>query len=73
VLHDATSAPALARALEAAGHDPAPVVCAPLRTARGLHAALLVYLDPGAPAPGPALLDHLAGVADALALAIVWG
>jgi len=73
VVCDPGAQPALASALEAAGHSSAPVVLAPLRSARGLHAVLVLYLDAATPTPDPALLGHVATIADALALALARG
>ncbi|MGE0455990.1 MAG: GAF domain-containing protein [Vicinamibacteria bacterium] len=70
VRREASANPALARALEEAGHSPAPVVAVPLRTGRGLHGVIVLYLDAGAPGPDEELLTLLASAADAVALAI---
>lgn len=45
-------------------------VSAPLRSPRGLHGLLLLYLGPGPAAPSRALVEHVGSVATALSLAI---
>jgi hypothetical protein len=71
VRREASAQPALARALEEAGYSPAPIVVLPLRTGRGLHGVIVLYLDePGTAALDEDLLALLASVADAVALAI---
>jgi len=67
-LHEPADNPALADALR--GHAIGRVVSAPLRSPRGLHGVLLVYLADGAEPPPPEVIAHAGSIAKALALAI---
>ena len=65
-VHEAASNPTLADAFR--GQGAGRVISAPLRSSRGLHGLLLVYLAEEADAPPPELVAHVGAVATALAL-----
>ena len=66
--HQPASNPTLADALR--GQGLGTVVSAPLRSPRGLHGVLLLYLSEDADPIEPALLEHVGAIATALTLAI---
>lgn len=70
VLREPADRQELAQALEGAGYTPAPIVVAPLRTPRGLHGVIVLYLEADAPPPEESALALLASAADALALGV---
>lgn len=65
-VHEAASNPRLADAFR--GQGAGRVISAPLRSSRGLHGLLLVYLAEEADPPAPELIAHVGAVATALAL-----
>jgi hypothetical protein len=67
-VHEPASLPPLADALR--GQDVGFVLSAPVRSPRGLHGVLLLYLREGADPPAPELVTHLGSIAKALSLAI---
>jgi len=67
-LHEPVGIPGLADAVRS--HDVGRVLSAPLRSPRGLHGVLLLYLVDGAEAPAPELIAHVGNVAQALSLAL---
>jgi signal recognition particle receptor subunit beta len=66
--HEPSGNPLLADALR--GQGLGTVVSAPLRSPRGLHGVLLVYLTEDADPMRPSLVDHIGAVATALTLVI---